>query len=219
MSSYRTISRRIARKIAAAAVVVALTACGTGDGDSASDDGHEGHDERQASASAGKHNSADVAFAQGMIPHHRQAVEMSDLAAERAGSARVKKLAAEIKKAQGPEIRTMKGWLKSWDEPVPDPSDGEDESGGSHDGHDSHGDHEMPGMLTDTDMEVLAESEGEAFDAAFLELMIEHHEGAVDMADTERAEGTYPEAKDMAKEIVSSQSAEITAMNELLGKG
>ncbi|GGT24085.1 lipoprotein [Streptomyces kurssanovii] len=210
MTAHRSMIRRAAAVAAAATAAVLLAACGGGD-DSSS--GHGGHapsapgTAASASARDGEHNAADVAFAQGMIPHHRQAVEMADLAATRAGSADVKALAAEIKKAQDPEIKTLSGWLTSWGEDVPK----EDESG-------EHAGHSMSGMMTPQEMAELEKASGEAFDTAFLEMMVKHHEGAVDMARTEQADGSYRAAKDMAGDIVTSQSAEITRMNELLGK-
>ncbi|MET9420603.1 DUF305 domain-containing protein [Streptomyces sp. NPDC006540] len=210
MTAHRSTIRRAAAGAAAAAAAVLLAACGGGDESSS---GHGGHApsapsaSTSASAQEGKHNAADVAFAQGMIPHHRQAVEMADLAATRAGSADVKALAAEIKKAQDPEIKTLSEWLTSWGEDVP-----KDDEGGEHAGH------SMSGMMTPEEMGELEKASGEAFDTAFLKMMIKHHEGAVDMAKTEQADGSYQPAKDMAGDIVTSQSAEITRMNELLGK-
>src|SRR5690349_15877958 len=107
MNRKRSLVRRSAAAVAAGAAALVLAACG-GDGDGGSPAGHGGHNAASPSASAstsakqGQHNAADVAFAKGMIPHHRQAVEMADLAPGRARSADVKKLAADIKKAQDP---------------------------------------------------------------------------------------------------------------------
>ncbi|MEU0087134.1 DUF305 domain-containing protein [Streptomyces sp. NPDC006274] len=203
----RTTARRAAAVVAAATAAVVLAACGGADDSTA---GHNASSSPGASASApakqGEHNAADVAFAHGMIPHHRQAVEMADLAETRAQSADVKALAAEIKKAQDPEIRTLSGWLASWGEDVPQ------EGGGGHAGH------AMSGMMTDEEMTALGKSSGKAFDTAFLDLMVKHHEGAVEMARTEQTDGAYGPAKDMAGDIISSQTAEITRMQGLLGK-
>ena len=120
MNHKRSLVRRTAAVAAAGAAALVLAACG-GNGDSSA--GHDGHTSKSPSASAsasqGQHNAADVAFAKGMIPHHRQAVEMADLAPSRAESAEVKKLAEDIKKAQDPEIKTLSGWLTSWGEEVP----------------------------------------------------------------------------------------------------
>ncbi len=141
-----------------------------------------------------------------MIPHHRQAVEMADLAPSRARSAEVKKLAEDIRKAQDPEIKTLSGWLTSWGEQVP--------AEGAMD-HSAHG---TAGMMTAEQMDRLKAASGAAFDTAFMELMVEHHEGAVAMAKTEQAQGAFPAAKAMAEAIVTSQSAEIAQMNKLLGR-
>ncbi len=142
-----------------------------------------------------------------MIPHHRQAVEMAGLAPDRAQSPAVKKLAEDIKKAQDPEIRTLSGWLTSWSEEVP--------AEGAMD-HSMHGD--MEGMMSAEEMDKLKASSDTAFDTAFMEMMIKHHEGAVAMAKTEQAEGAYAPAKKMAGDIITSQTAEISQMNKLLGK-
>ncbi|MDG9714856.1 DUF305 domain-containing protein [Streptomyces sp. DH10] len=201
--------RRSAAVAAAGTAALVLAACG-GSGDSAA--GHVSHTGTSPSAAAStptaqeKHNAADVTFAQGMIPHHRQAVEMADLAPSRAKSAEVKKLAEQIKKAQDPEIKTLSGWLTSWGEQVP--------AEGAMD-HTAHG---AGGMMTAEEMNELEKASGTAFDTAFMEMMIKHHEGAVSMAKTEKTEGAFPDAKKMADAIITSQTAEITQMNDLLGK-
>ncbi len=82
-----------------------------------------------------------------------------------------------------------------------------------------HSMHGMDGMMTGEDMDSLKKSSGKAFDTAFLEMMIKHHEGAVDMAKTEKADGSFPDAKKMADAIITSQTAEISRMNSLLGTG
>ncbi|MFE1794917.1 DUF305 domain-containing protein [Streptomyces sp. NPDC059517] len=210
-----TVRRTAAVAIASTAALV-LAACG-GDADNADSSGHNGHGAGSSSASAsasasasntarGKHNSADVAFAQGMIPHHRQAVEMADLAEGRARSAEVKKLAADIKKAQDPEIKTLSGWLTSWGEDVP-------AKGGM-----DHSMHDTGAMMTAEEMTELENASGTAFDTAFLKMMIKHHEGAVTMAKTEQADGASAAAVKLAGQIVTAQSTEIDQMNRLLGK-
>ncbi|MFC7883807.1 DUF305 domain-containing protein [Streptomyces sp. NPDC057376] len=215
MKHTRSLVRRTAAVLAAGAAALALAACGgADDGDTGGSAGHGGHSataSASAPASQGKHNAADVAFAKGMIPHHRQAVEMADLAPGRAASPEVEKLATEIKKAQDPEIKTLSGWLTAWGEEVPAEGAAMDHSG--------HGTGAMDGMMTDQEMSGLEDASGEAFDTAFLELMIKHHEGAVTMAKAEQADGAFAPAKKMADEIITSQSAEIERMNQLLGKG
>ena len=156
------------------------------------------------------HNDADVTFAQQMIPHHQQAIEMSELAETRAGSPEVKDLAADIKGAQDPEIETMTGWLESWGEDVP----GGDMSGMDHDDMSSD---DMAGMMSEEEVAELEGASGTEFDRMFLTMMIEHHEGAIEMAKTEQEDGEYPDAIALAEEIEKAQTEEITTMNELLG--
>jgi uncharacterized protein (DUF305 family) len=117
-------------------------------------------------------NAADVMFAQMMIPHHEQAVVMADLAPDRASDSQVLALASEIKQAQAPEIDLMQSWLQTW---------GVDQMPADEAMQD-HGSHGMDGMLTEEQLSELAEVKGTAFDALFATYMIEHHEGAVAMA-------------------------------------
>ncbi|MFI6938362.1 DUF305 domain-containing protein [Streptomyces sp. NPDC050418] len=211
MKSTRTLVRRAVAITAAGAAAFALAACGGSD-DGASGHGSD-HGTKSPSATAGKAedgkaNAADIAFAQGMIPHHRQAVEMAELAPDRAASDEVKKLADEIKKAQDPEIKTLSGWLTSWGEKVPA------EGASGHGGHGGGG-----GMMTAEEMDGLEKASGNDFDTTFMELMIKHHEGAVEMARAEKSDGSYAPARKMADAIITSQTDEIERMNKLLGKG
>ncbi|CAM5704156.1 DUF305 domain-containing protein [Streptomyces aurantiogriseus] len=215
MRNIRTLTRRAAVVAASVTAALVLAACGDGGDDSGT--GHAGgHSSASSSASAdataGAHNAQDVSFAQGMIPHHQQALEMAALAADRASSAEVKDLASRVEKAQDPEIKTMSGWLTSWGEDVPASSDSAAESmhGMDHSG--------MPGMMDSADMDKLEKASGTDFDTMFLTMMIEHHEGAVDMATTEKDKGEYGPATSMAGDIVTAQTAEIAEMNKLLGK-
>ncbi|MFH8772627.1 MULTISPECIES: DUF305 domain-containing protein [unclassified Streptomyces] len=199
----RTLTRRAALVAVTGVASVVLAACGGDGGDHA---GHGASASTSASVTATAHNAQDVAFAQGMIPHHQQALEMARLADGRASSARVKDLAARIEKAQDPEIRTMTGWLKAWGEQVP-------MAGMDHSGHAG-----MSGMMSDDDMAALEKATGKDFDTKFLSLMVEHHKGAVEMATTEKGKGRYSPAKGMADDIVGAQNAEIEEMKQLLGK-
>ncbi|MFE4451218.1 DUF305 domain-containing protein [Streptomyces sp. NPDC056796] len=207
----RSVIRRATAVVAAGAAALVLAACGSDDTSTSGHDMGSMNSSPSATASAGQgsHNAQDVAFAQGMIPHHRQALAMAGLAADRAGSPDVRKLASVISKAQEPEITTMSGWLTSWGEKVPaDSAQGGDHSGG----------HDMNGMMSSQDMADLEALSGAAFDTAFLDMMIAHHQGAVAMARTEQAKGAYAPAKDLATSVIASQSAEITEMNEMLGR-
>ena len=169
--------------------------------------------------SAAQHNDADVTFAQGMIPHHEQAVEMSDLVLGKQGIApEVITLANDIKAAQGPEIQQMQGWLAEW-------GVGSGQGGMSsmpgHDmstmpGHDMPGHGSMPGMMSDQNMTDLRNAQGVAASRLFLTQMIEHHKGAITMAQNEIDSGQFPAAVEMARSIVASQQEEITTMEDLL---
>lgn len=153
-----------------------------------------------APAAAAEHNAADTMFAQGMIPHHEQAVEMSDVMLKKTDiPASVTALASKIKAAQGPEIETMAAWLKSWNEPATMAS--------------GHG---MNGMMSDTDMKALESAEGTEAARLFLKQMIAHHEGAVMMAKTENTAGKNADAVQLSKDIVTAQEAEIQEMQKLL---
>jgi uncharacterized protein (DUF305 family) len=162
-----------------------------------------------ASAGASSANEADVMFAQMMIPHHRQAVEMAALAGTRASDPDVKALAGKIEDAQQPEIDTMTGWLAAWGAPAPMPVTSAGEMPGM-----DHG--RMPGILSEADMRKLAAANGAAFDKQFLTMMIAHHQGAVTMAQGEVAQGADSDAKALAQKIITDQQAEITTMQELL---
>lgn len=168
------------------------------------------NDTNGSGASAEGHNQQDVTFATDMIPHHLQAVQMAEMAQTQASSAAVKTLAEEIKAAQGPEVDTMSGWLESWGEDVPD------ESMGGMDGMDSGSADSMPGMMSDQAMSDLGAATGSTFDQMWLESMIAHHEGAVQMADTEIADGKDPDAIALAKSIKAAQTTEIATMKKLL---
>jgi uncharacterized protein (DUF305 family) len=191
---------------AAAAVAVFALAAGCG----ADHDGG-GHTGQQPAASGGAstsadaagHNDVDVEFAQGMIPHHQQAVQMATLAATRAANPEVKELATKIAAAQAPEITQMTAWLSAWGAPPP--------ATGGHDMHES-----MPGMMSDAEMAALEKTGGRSFDKRFLEMMIEHHEGALQMATAAQQRGQHPEAKALAKKIEADQTAEIQQMQAML---
>ena len=118
---------------------------------------------------------------------------------------RVVTLAQQIKDAQGPEIDTMQGWLQEWGLPSPDPSMG------GMDGMD-HGD----GMMSEEDMAALESATGVEATRLFLQGMIEHHNGAIKMAETELSNGQNPDALELAQQVIDGQSAEVTTMQEIL---
>ena len=225
MTAYKhALNRRLSRRLAVAGAITAggllLAACGGddmkgmdhGSGSSASASPTRATGE---SAAPGAFNDADVMFAQMMIPHHEQALEMSELADGRASDAEIKTLAAEIEKAQDPEIQTMKSWLKAWGKPE---SAGESMPGMEHgSGGMDHGSG-MPGMMSDEDMKKLAAAKGTEFDRMFAELMIEHHKGAITMAEDERKKGRDATAKKLAADVVKTQSAEVEKFEKILDR-
>ena len=150
-------------------------------------------------------SAADAMFAQMMIPHHEQAVEMSTLAETRASSPEITELAARIKSAQQPEIDQMTAWLEEWGLPVMPGMDAMAE----------HGGHGMSGMLTEEQLADLEAASGPAFDRLFAEFMIEHHEGAIDMAE-DVVDSRDPRVATLAQAILTTQAEEIAQMEAFL---
>ena len=154
-------------------------------------------------------SDSDVSFAQQMIPHHQQAVEMADLALTRETSPEVKKLAEQIKAAQGPEIEMMSMWLQSWGAPM--------EMGEDHSGHDMGG-MDMSGMMSDDDMQALADAQGAELDRMWLEMMIAHHQGAISMAEQVKAASSNADVTSLAGAVMTGQAEEIDTMQKLLAQ-
>ncbi|HEX8869551.1 MAG TPA: DUF305 domain-containing protein [Lentzea sp.] len=142
---------------------------------------------------------ADITFAQEMVPHHQQALEMAKLVPDRSSNEKVRGLAQRIEKAQDPEITRMNGWLKEWGAEMK-----------SHEGHD------MAGMMSGDEMAKLEKATGADFDKQWLDLMVQHHEGALVMARTELDQGKDADAKKLAQAIIDGQQQEITEMKDLL---
>ena len=156
-------------------------------------------------------NHSDIAFMQMMIPHHAQALEMARLARKYAVDDSVRTLAARIRDAQGPEILTMASWLEAQDVEVPragEPAEMYD--------HGEHGHDPMRGMLTDAQMRRLAAARGAEFDRLFLQGMIQHHHGAIEMADAVAVGGSDILVAELAADVKATQAAEISRMRELL---
>jgi uncharacterized protein (DUF305 family) len=145
-----------------------------------------------------QHNQADVVFIQNMIPHHAHAITMSQRARNRAAAPKVKDLAARIEAEQGPEIQQMRSLLTAWGAPAP-------ATPGGMGGMDGMGQGQMPGMMS-----------GTGFDRMFLQMMIVHHQSAIDMSQTELAQGGNPDARQLAQHIITAQQAEINEMQTLL---
>lgn len=217
--------------VALAASAVVLTACSGGSTTSESSSGASSpalSTSVSTSADASSHNEADVAFAQGMIPHHEQAIEMSDMLLGKQGvDPAVLSLAEEIKAAQAPEIEKMQGWLQQWGASSAPATSTTDTPGHSMPGHDMSGGGmgDMPGMgsgghgmMSEADMAALQNAPGAEAGKLFLEQMIKHHEGAITMAQQEIDKGQFPDAVGMARTIVTSQQVEIDEMRALLEK-
>lgn len=193
--------RRVAASAAALTLTLTLAACGAGD------ETPDTSATPEATADAVTANDADVEFAQMMVIHHEGAIEMADLAAAQGSSEDVRALGERISAAQGPEIETMTGWLAAWGEDMPAEAD----MGGM-----DHGGMDMGGLDQDEAMEELRGLSGAEFDRRFLELMIEHHRGAVVMAEAQRGEGENLDAISLAGKIIDDQQIEITEMERML---
>ena len=197
----RHILRFVVAPVAAGALL--LSACGSDSSNSSAGLSSS----TPAGEVTGDFNAADVLFAQGMVPHHEQAVEMAALALDPAAgaSAEIQALATQIQGAQDPEIELMTGWLQAWGQPMDMP--GTDDMAGTEG---------MDGMMSADDMAGLATLTGAEFDTAWAEMMIAHHEGAITQARTVKAAGSNADVLVLADEIITAQQAEIDEMQALL---
>ncbi len=195
--------RRLAAPAIALALAVTLAACGSDDSSSANT---AATDSSSGSPATVALNTADIEFAQGMIAHHQQAIEMAEIALDPnvGASPAVIDLATRIKGAQDPEVELMTGWLTAAGEPVAmDTSEGHDMSS-------------MEGMMTAEQMDAMAAMTGADFDQIWLQMMIAHHEGAVSQSQTVKANGSNADVLALADTIINAQQAEITEMKALL---
>ena len=202
MSTRSTRAPRALATTLSIALVLALTACGE-DTDTGGAPAPE-----QTAANGDVYNGADVEFATEMIQHHADALVMVDMTQGRDLPPDVADLTEDIRATQAPEIETMVDWLTAWDEEVPETSRDHVNS------HDTGPDDEM-GMDPD-DLSMLEDTDGDAFAQMWLEMMIEHHEGAIEMARAEQEDGTFGDALALAESIESGQTAEIELMEQLL---
>lgn len=195
-----TLVRRAAAT--AAALALALTACSTSEG--------------AGGGTGSGHNDADVDFASDMIQHHAQALEMVDLTLGRDLDPKVAGLAEDIRAAQAPEIETMADWLEDWDEPVPATS--RDHANAHAEDHGGGGamDEDMPGMMSAEQMDSLENASDATFEDLWMQMMIDHHEGAISMAQTVLDEGESAKVAKLAEGVVETQQAEIDTMRSLL---
>ena len=150
-------------------------------------------------------NGADVMFAQMMIVHHRQAVEMAQYALKNSSNPDVLAQARGVVATQGAEIAQLESWLQEWGQPLPDAT---------------HGAHmmSMDGMASDSDLQKLSTLTGPEFDRLYLELMIAHHKGAITMSNTELTDGKFPALKKLAAAMSVQQQTEIDQMKGYLIK-
>ena len=197
--------RRLAAPAIALALTATLAACG-------SDDHSSMADTTTATQAPGGStptvtlNAADIEFAQGMIAHHEQAIEMAEIALDPkvGASPEVLDLATRIKGAQDPEVELITGWLTAAGEPV------------MMDGGDGHDMSAMDGMMTAEQMDSMAAMTSTEFDKTWLEMMIAHHEGAITQSETVKADGSNADVLALADQIITAQQGEITEMKALL---
>jgi uncharacterized protein (DUF305 family) len=194
---------RLAAVVVAVAAALFLASCSSAPSDGTTE--HQKTDEPVITGEPAGFNADDVAFATNMIPHHQQAVDLSALAPERSTNPELLELATRIAAAQQPEIETLKVFLVQWKE-NPD-------AGAGHGGHGSA----MAGMVDEATMTKLESLSGAEFDTLWLESMISHHQGAIEMAKAEIANGENVDAKRLAQTIIDTQQAEIGQMKQMLG--
>ncbi len=157
-------------------------------------------------AAQSRFDAADVSFAQGMIPHHSQAIEMATMALQQSSNPAILDLAERIQGAQDPEIEQMRGLLATW---------GQEEMPSDMKGMEGMEDDSTQGMMDDAEMSALGAATGATFDALFVDMMIRHHQGAIAMAKTVLNEGTDPEVRALAEAVIAAQEGEIAEMQGL----
>ena len=208
MTSRILLTRRIAAAGVAVVATVVLSACGTAKDASAQSPGAgqqagdmAGMPSMSSSGSQGSaaFNDTDVAFAQMMIPDHKMVAKMATLAEKRANSAKLKSLAAQMRKGQSAAVEKLQGWLQDWGKPASD-----DMAGMS-----------MPGAMSEQDMDTLGSMSGMQFDMMFAQMMIKHHEGSLQMVRDEQSKGASKQAKAMAADMQTTLQAQIDKLQPL----
>lgn len=205
--------RRITAGLAAVALSFGLAACG----DDSDQDTSSTSSDTETAANGDVFNDADVEFATAMIPHHAQAIQMVTLTDSRTLDPAVKQLADSIRAAQSPEVETMVDWLTAWGMEIPATS--LDHTNAGHDMSempDLEGMDDVPGMMSAEAMEELMNASDAEFQDLWLEMMKDHHQGAIEMARTEQADGEFSDALALAQSIETSQEAEIETIDGLL---
>jgi uncharacterized protein (DUF305 family) len=195
-------------RIAAALGTLCAVAVAASCSNSSSTDQHAAHSTattpsaQAVEAQPGVHNAEDVAFARNMLAHHGQAIELSAMAPTNTANQQLIALAQKVTGEQEPEMQAFTGWLLQWGQnPNAD--------------HSMHG--TMPGMVDQTTIDKLQTLNGPDFDKLWLQSMISHHQGAIEMAQAEIEHGQNPDAIGMAKSIITAQQAEIDQMKQMLG--
>lgn len=165
------------------------------------------------------HNEADVEFAAAMVEHHAQAIQMANFTIGRDGlDPRIAELAEEIRLTQTAEIDELAAFLRSWGEEVPETGFATGDSH-THDDDMAPGEHAgVPGMMTGAEMEELAAARGDAFAESWMRMMVEHHEGALEMIDELQADGEHEGLRSLAEEMESAQRTEIGHLERWLGE-
>jgi uncharacterized protein (DUF305 family) len=184
---------------------VAVAACAIGLASACTSPEHHAATTSSAlGAEQADHNADDIAFAQSMVPHHEQAIEMAQMVPTNTENQQLVGLANQVISTQVPEVQALRAWLMQW----------QDASG-----HDpaKHEGTPMAGMVSEATMDKLRTLHGADFDRLWLTSMIEHHRGAIAMAQQEVARGKNPDVIYLAKSIVTAQQAEIDQMNRMLG--
>jgi uncharacterized protein (DUF305 family) len=184
---------RLVRIVAIVALLATMAVSGCG----------RSSDHGQATGTQPAHNRADVVFATDMLPHHQQALDLSAMVPDRSIDPALIKLASNIATAQAPEIQKMKGWVVQWSQGADTTSGGQAQTS-------------MHGMVDQATMTKVASSKGVEFDKQWLQAMIGHHRGAVEMAQAEINNGVNTDAVAMAHSIVTTQQAEIDQMSKML---
>ncbi|MGK8465879.1 DUF305 domain-containing protein [Nocardia cyriacigeorgica] len=195
------------RLLIAAVAAAALTVAGCSDDSTTATETTTSAAATTSASTRTDFNEADVTFLQMMYPHHAQAVDMAKMVPSRTQNPQLLALAAAVEAAQAPEMQQITTLLESFGKPAP-----------SADEHGGHGGHAMPGMMTPEQMTALENATGPEFDRQWMQMMIEHHIGAIDMANTVLAEGVNPDTKALATSIVAAQQTEIDQMKQMLGQ-
>lgn len=193
--------------VAGVAAVALVTGCGSNNDMAGMQQNSTTASTPASGQQAADHNDHDVQFAQEMIAHHQQALDMAKMVPGKSTNAKVLDLAKRIEGAQAPEIKTMSEWLSKW---------GASPTASSMPGMDHGSMGTGNGMMTAEEMAELGQATSAEFDRMWMEMMIKHHQGAIDMAKTHIEKGNNADSKKLAQEIITAQQAEITEMQGLL---